>query len=414
MKSFVKYLGLLLGVLVFFILFSLASALLPSKPIASNIEHSLKDVLHLPDYPQPLINGSKHNLDYAMDGMITNIIFSINPEKPLQSALLCRWHINEEEPYVSQWYNLAYGIAHQDQLPQVVYGRYWHGNSFLFRFLFLLMDYNEIKWIIYILSSLLLLITSIFLYKRVGLLKAVALLSGLFFVNAYLMQFSMQMSPILFITLLGMLKVSKLDLHAEKSLFSLFLILGASTAYFDLLTAPFLTFSMPFLVWFGIAQEGKNFTFKKISTHFLITGSLWLLAYTFIWVSKWLLVALFTDFHIWQDVGHHLLMRSDTVESGRMLAVRINFNNLPLVWINLILVLLAIRAAMRFDIKAVGAAAFLLAIALIPYIWYYFLANHSFIHHWFTYRIQAFTISAVFLAFLLLRKDSLRKPVESS
>lgn len=411
MKSFVRYLVLLLGVLVFFILFSLASALLPSKPIATNIEHSLKDVLHLPDYPQPLINGSKHNLDYAMDGIITNIIYSIDNSKPLQSLLLCRWHINEEEAYVSQWYNLAYGIEHKDRLPQVVYGRYWHGNSFLFRFLFLMMDYNEIKWVIYILSSLLFLITTVFIYKRLGLLKAIALLSGLFFVNAYLMQFSMQMSPILFITLAGMLLTSRMQADDQKRLFSLFLFLGASTAYFDLLTASFLTFGMPFLVWFGIAQEGKNFTLKKISFHFLITGSMWLLAYAFIWVSKWFLVALFTDFHIWKDVAHHLLMRSDTVETGRMLAVRINFNNLPLVWINLILLLLAIRAAVRFNIKAVGAAAFLLAIALLPYIWYLLLANHSFIHHWFTYRVQAFTISAVFLAFLLLRKDEYNKTI---
>ena len=411
MRSFVRYLVLLLGVLAFFILFSLASALLPSKPIASNIEHSLKDVLHLPDYPQPLINGSKHSLDYAMDGMITNIIFSINPDKPLQSALLCRWHINEEEPYVSQWNNLAYGIAHQDQLPQVVYGRYWHGNSFLFRFLFLMMDYNEIKWVIYILSSLLLLITTIFLYRRLGLLKAVALLSGLFFVNAYLMQFSIQMSPILFITLAGMMIASKISLAAEKKLFSLFLLLGAASAYFDLLTAPFLTFGMPFLVWFGIALEKKDFSFKKISCHFLITGSLWLLAYAFIWASKWFLVALFTDFHIWKDVGYHLLMRSDTIDSGRMLAVRINFNNLPLVWINLVLLFLLLRAAIRFERKNVCASIFLLVVAIFPYLWFFALANHSYIHHWFTYRIQAFTISAVFLAFLLLRKDNFNKAV---
>ena len=43
--------------------------------------------------------------------------------------------------------------------------------------------------------------------------------------------------------------------------------------------------------------------------------------------------------------------------------------------------------------------AAMLTIALFPYIWYFVFSNHSQLHYFYTYRIQAITLFAVFAAF---------------
>ena len=39
-----------------------------------------------------------------------------------------------------------------------------------------------------------------------------------------------------------------------------------------------------------------------------------------------------------------------------------------------------------------------LLIVLMPYVWYLLLANHSYLHWWFTYRLQAVAILGLLLA----------------
>ncbi|MCK9291878.1 MAG: hypothetical protein WCR58_08205 [Bacteroidales bacterium] len=413
MKDIFHYTALLVGLLVFVVIFSLISTMLPDDTVRLHIRNSLPDVVSLPDYPEPMIRGRNHSLDYAMDGMITNIIYNLNNQTPIQSVLLCRWDFDESQPYQSQWHNLAYTIEHIDQLPKVVYGRYWHGNSFLFRFLYWMMDYNEIKWMIYFLSSLLFLCTTIFLYKRLGFLTTLALHSGLLFLNQYVMQFSMQLAPALCITLIGMMVVSHCRIENTNKLFTVFLILGALTAYFDLLTVPLLTFGMPFLVWISLLIRENSFTYTRFLRDGLTGGLLWLLAYAFIWASKWVLVAWFTDFHIWKDVQHFLLMRSGATDQGRWDAVRVNFNQMPLVWINLAALLLLLRSLSRLSRQHIMAALGFIAIGLLPYIWFFVMANHSAVHFWFTYRIQAVSISALMLALIVLHKPREKIQIKS-
>ncbi|MFA5639888.1 MAG: hypothetical protein WC946_05300, partial [Bacteroidales bacterium] len=43
---------------------------------------------------------------------------------------------------------------------------------------------------------------------------------------------------------------------------------------------------------------------------------------------------------------------------------------------------------------------FFMLIAILPYVWFFVVANHSYLHYWFTYRTQAFSISCIFLALL--------------
>ncbi|HAH57516.1 MAG TPA: hypothetical protein DCL86_05165, partial [Bacteroidales bacterium] len=55
-----------------------------------------------------------------------------------------------------------------------------------------------------------------------------------------------------------------------------------------------------------------------------------------------------------------------------------------------------------FNKQGFSKAILFLVVAVLPYIWFFGAANHSFVHYWFTYRIQAITISGVLLAFYSL------------
>jgi len=41
-------------------------------------------------------------------------------------------------------------------------------------------------------------------------------------------------------------------------------------------------------------------------------------------------------------------------------------------------------------------AILFLLVGLAPYLWYLVLSNHSYVHWWFTYRLQAITVMCLF------------------
>jgi hypothetical protein len=53
---------------------------------------------------------------------------------------------------------------------------------------------------------------------------------------------------------------------------------------------------------------------------------------------------------------------------------------------------------MSFNKKGISKAILYLLVAALPFVWYFGAANHSYDHNWFTYRIQAISISGVLLA----------------
>ena len=59
-------------------LFTILSTVIPEQSIRKNIERSLLSVEKEGDFPEPMIKQRKHGLDYSMDGMIMNQIYTID------------------------------------------------------------------------------------------------------------------------------------------------------------------------------------------------------------------------------------------------------------------------------------------------------------------------------------------------
>jgi hypothetical protein len=394
-----RYLKIFLILLILFWGFALLSCLIPEKAVMRNIEQSLKFMDDQPDYPQMIIYGNQHRPDYAMDGQITNIIYTIDNQDIIKSSLLGRCRM-EDNVYVSQWQYVKYNTEHNTLKPNVNYARYWHGNSYFFRIFYSFTNYNEIKWIIFLITSVLMVAFAMSLYREMGGLKAMMVLIGLFLTNVYVMQFSMQQSPVLIITIVISLILFK-QMRNKKNPAVLFFVTGAVTTYFDLLTAPLLTLGIPMLIWVSLRNEENKLKEDLISgvRQLILFGTLWLVAYSGAWAIKIAIAIPFADFDLFSDVKNQVMIRAGNAGISRMAAVEANFNFLPLVYINIALLVLLTLSILSFNKKGISKAILFVLISTLPYVWFFGAANHSFDHNWFTYRIQAFSISGILLAF---------------
>ena len=75
-----------------------------------------------------------------------------------------------------------------------------------------------------------------------------------------------------------------------------------------------------------------------------------------------------------------------------------NIELLPWKYIAPLLSVLVVLALVRFNAKGWRKALQILPIAVLPWAWYLFAANHSYWHNWFTFRAQAVTVAAMLLA----------------
>ncbi|MHC1777391.1 MAG: hypothetical protein AB9834_18460 [Lentimicrobium sp.] len=400
-KSLILYLRTFIILVFIFFSFSFLSCLLPDKPIRKNVERSVHFFEGISEYPEPMISGKKHGLDYFMDGMILNMIYTTDNREPIKSALLGRSR-QQAGPYTTQINQLKYSIANNTLKPNVEYARYWHGNTFFFRIFFVFTEYNELKWFIYFITSLLLVAFTIVLYRDMGGIMTTGLMAGLFIVNIYPMQFSMQLSPVLIISIVSCLILSHKFKYKPETIPMLFFITGAVVSYFDLLTAPLLTLGLPLLLWVSLDTKNDEHSFRHSLYRLLQFGALWALAYLATWAIKWIITWPLIDYDLFSDVKNQILLRSASVENNRISAIANNFNQLPLVIINLVLILLIILGAFHFNRKGIKAALLFLCVSVIPFIWMIGTANHSYYHFWYTYRILGITVGGVFLAVISL------------
>lgn len=401
---FFKWLLLLQTV---FFLFAIVSSWLPNTGIHKNIESSLHTVIWEGDYPEPLIKGRKHSLDYSMDAMMVNMIYTIDPASPLRSALLLNSR-HSNGPYVSQWNQVKYNIENKTIEPNLQYPRYWHGSTFFFRWFFLFSSFNDLKWILYILTSLLLLVAAISLYRELGTAQTIALFTSFFFVNGYVMQFSMQFSPILLITFVSVVALTRIEPSDERKIILVFLFAGAFTAFFDLLTTPLLSFGFPLIIWISRLTDFENKNFIQLIGKPVKYGLIWLAAFSITWASKWILTWIFTDFPIFSNVFTEAAHLSDDQDGSRIQAIINNVNQLPLVIINSLLLILGILAVFFYKPNQSKKNLLFFLTALLPFFWLILMANHSIIHSWFTYRMLAISVAALFLILInMISKEKL-------
>lgn len=392
MNKFILFCKTFVILIAAYFAFAVLSCLLPDKSIKSHIAESAPKMVEEGLYPQAIIRVEQCQMDNFTDALIMNQMFNIDRKHPVKSAM--RMIRSSEKGRDWDQPGLLLRRVKGETLEEQHYARYWHGSTFLFRPLFLVMDFLTLRHILFIVSSLLIVLLLCAYYPRAGLLKTIAFALGFLVTYGFVTQFSMQFFPVLALTVIGSLFVVKCEQSANLGL--TFFVIGSLTCYFDLLTTPLLTLGIPLAVMLSL-KRNDEFKLKDNLIEISKLILLWGLGFALTFGTKWALASLILGQNIFSDAYEVSLYRMEAEEFTRWDALTKNFDMLNL-WIigaaALILLLFSIVNRLKISYKKVPL---FLLIALMPYVWYLLLANHSYLHWWFTYRLQAITVVCLLL-----------------
>ncbi len=374
--------------------FAVLSCLLPDRSIKMHIDESAPKMVEEGLYPKAIIRMEQCQMDNFTDALIMNQMYNIDRKHPIKSAM--KMIRSSEKGRDWDQPGLLLRKVNGENLEDQHYARYWHGSTFLFRPLFLLMDFLTIRHILFIVSSLLIVLLLCAYYPRAGLMKTIALALGFLLTYGFVTQFSMQFFPVLALTVIGSLLVVK---HKESANFGLlFFIIGSLTCYFDLLTTPLLTLGIPLAILLSL-KHNDEFKLKDNLLEISKLILLWGLGFALTFGTKWALASLILGQNIFSDAYEVSLYRMEAEEFSRWDAVTTNFGMLNIWMIGIaavILLLFVIIKQLKISYKKV---VLFFIIGLMPYVWYLLLANHSYLHWWFTYRLQAITVVCLLFMF---------------
>lgn len=297
------------------------------------------------------------------------------------------------------------------------YASYWHGYQIFLRPLLTVFSYYQIRYIYMFIFFILLCITFSVMHKKAGLPTALAFLAAMISLYIILVAVSLQFISVFIIMFIACLYL--LNSSQKSDIFHItltFMIIGMTTSFFDLLTAPLLTWGIPLLLclFLKMQHSGKESWLEYVKTAFWCSVS-WVSGYGLCWLSKWVISSVVLKENIMKEALDSILFRTmgdEEYSINRPETIKDNFeylfksqgNRIFIFWIAAIIILAIL---LFFFHKAeskrlMGHAWLFLPISLFPYVWYFVLSNHSGIHSWFTYRIQAITIFGIFLFFIYL------------
>lgn len=290
------------------------------------------------------------------------------------------------------------------------YPRYWNGYLLTLRPVLSQFTWQQIRYI-----NMFLLITA-FCFCFSGIHRELSWVTALGFAVSVIMCFlvlvgeSLQYSSVFLILFAEMLLILYVPaLRSREKTIVLFFASGMIVNFFDLLTAPLLTLGIPLIL--TVCLNEKNCTEEDLSgtlrTIICLSAS-WGIGYALCWAAKWTIGTIILHENVFSDAMTTAKFRVEGNEAypmDRALMFRQNFETYffakghkPFLLIALTLLILTgllIRSHKRGWQKSVLP---MLVIALFPYAWYFVFANHSQLHYFYTYRIQAITLFAVFAA----------------
>lgn len=392
MKNIAKYSVVFLLLIAAYFVFGVLSCVLPDKAIKRHIAESAPVIAAEGLYPRLLNDMEQYRLDNFTDALMMNQIYNIDRKHPVKSAM--RMIRSSEKGRDWDQPGLLVRRVKGEELEEQHYSRYWHGGSFLYRLLFLTMDYATLRFVLLLISSVLLLSLACAYFRKAGWLKTLALSMGFVITYGFITQFSMQFFPVLAITIIGSLLV--IQREASKGFGLLFFIIGSLTCYFDLLTTPLLTLGIPLAILLSL-KSNQGFLLKNNFIEVVQLILLWGLGFALTFVTKWALASLILGQNIFADAYEVSLYRMEADEFTRWDAVTMNFDMLNWWIIAIVAVVMLVFNLIKYRSFNYKKAILFLLIALMPYVWYLILSNHSYQHWWFTFRLQAVTVACLML-----------------
>lgn len=418
--------------------FLLLSTLVPRETIRPQMQSSAEFLCKGKLFGEVLPGVDSSRIDRYADSILLGIAWQYDSRNALRSVLESSYfHLvyqNENE-------NLRDAVE-QDYPPNHQYLRYWHGSAGVVRILMAVLTLPQIYTFHAIVFSLLLLGLIYRLLRRGELIGAAAFLTGMIGISLWFVPLSLEYTWVFLILLIQMHLILLPSFPKDWSCRCLFfLISGMVTNYLDFLTCETVTLLVPliFLIYLDHRLTRNMAGWRTLTK----TVAYWLIGYGGMFLLKWGLAGVVMGENPLPYVAEHVSERvAGSVGVGFFREwLDILLRNITCLFplnygtVGIIAGVLLILAAVYFgfvhhrvsiqdrthgvssdaDANSIddvspeseeslhrnelnkGLIARYAVIALIPYLRFLAMANHSYLHYFFTYRAQCTSLIALVL-----------------
>lgn len=396
LKQAIRYTIAFFALIVIYLLFAFSAVYLPDGRIKRSVEKSVEMGDIKTDYPRAIVNKEVCRMDTYTDALILNEIYYSSKQDPVNTIMMVP-SLGDENSQ-TEWLQKA---VKGNVEPVHNYPRYWHGTTWLTRWIMLFCGrYANLQLILFYSSSIALFLLFFFLCKKKKTVLAAALFVSMLLLKCYSAQFSLHLYPVFLIAVVAATFFLFIKSH-DKQLMLMF-VTGSLTAFFDLMTTPLLTLGIPLLVFLSGKDIQKEQLFPIMKQIFFLS-LLWGIGFAFTWAAKWVIATWITgtdviadaiDTSLYRVNGEIPYMENYTVWD----ALYANLSKCPLGLILAAVVALVSMTCFAFNKKGIKMAVAYSIVALFPIIWYVVISNHSAVHCWFTYRLLIVTVAGVMMA----------------
>lgn len=280
------------------------------------------------------------------------------------------------------------------------YAYYWHGYVSILRPLLYLLNYRDIR-MLNLLGQMALVLFFAASLQQYGKKYVFMFFSSYILLMPVALSLSLQFSWVFYVGMAGSLLLVQKHAFYEERYCYLFLFLGILTSYLDLLTYPLFTWGVP-LLWWMVTEEYSPSWGKRLKQT-VCSGIFWLFGYAGMWTAKWRLANFILKQDVYSLAMDEVYLRSGTEEDAgyflyeRVIAIWQNWKHYGYLFYALILFVwfawFLFHIIRGEYIRNQNAIVYAL-IGFSPVVWYYVMANHTTIHHFFTYRVYNISILA--------------------
>jgi len=424
-RQHILYLAVFAALTLSLYLLMVVSAAIPNVVLQKNMRRSAKHYIDTERYAFAEDGVLQKVTDNHADQMWLNIGWNMEFGNPFLAALDTKYYDGEEFGTTAG----LYLTVTRGKMANADYTRYWHGTAGVLRILHLFTDINGIK-IIGMIGLILLIWRTVSILIHSGHWDlGICLLASLFWVQAWNLRLSVEYLPC-FLICFGLCPAFlRLEKQGDIFLMLLAVICGTLTAFFDFLTTETVTILIPLILVVAIRSRERRLDNPLQLLKLLVRcGLCWLLAYAGMFAAKWILVSLATG-------ENHLLPAIDSAgrrvsgvvtvgqfrkKPGFLMAIAANFSALfegtsrteygPVIGtlICLIILIVFVYRINQVTQKPRPGTGFILLLGGVVLLRYGLLANHSYMHAFFTYRALVSTILAI-LAVMALNLHPIQK-----
>lgn len=278
---------------------------------------------------------------------------------------------------------------------EIEYTRYWHGYLVVLKPFFLFFDYADLRAVNVALELLLVIAVFSAFWDKGYRGEAWGYIIAVLFMVPVVIPLSIQFSVVFYLVNAAVLiLLKKYDRIADGNRLPVyFQLIGMAVSYFDFLTYPVASLGVPLTC---VLLLGADSSFRARARKIVCLSISWGFGYGAMWAGKWILSTLVLGDDVIADALSQILMRASHVADGEKITMADTWlRNVEFYFKKpyLALVVICVAAAMagfyknrRRLLSAARDCLPFALVALMPFAWYAFAGQHSYEHHWFTFR----------------------------